>query len=54
VYRKGSSGTLVMKDEIPAKYRRNVRRMAFMHTDMNENDALIRAEFEISREYKID
>lgn len=27
--------------------------MAFMHTDMNENDALTRAEFEISKEYHI-
>jgi len=27
--------------------------MAFMHTDMNENEALIKAEFEISREYHI-
>ncbi|TAN45868.1 MAG: hypothetical protein EPN24_01930 [Candidatus Methanoperedens sp.] len=29
------------------------RKMAFMHTDMNENDALIKAEFEISKEYHI-
>lgn len=29
------------------------RKMTFMHTDMNENDALIRAEFEISNEYHI-
>jgi len=27
--------------------------MAFMHTDMNENEALIKAEFEISKEYHI-
>jgi hypothetical protein len=29
------------------------RKMAFMQTDMNENDALIKAEFEISKEYHI-
>jgi hypothetical protein len=27
--------------------------MAFMQTDMNENDALLKAEFEISKEYHI-
>ena len=27
--------------------------MAFMQTDMNENEALIKAEFEISKEYHI-
>jgi hypothetical protein len=27
--------------------------MAFMQTDMNENDASIKAEFEISKEYHI-
>ena len=27
--------------------------MAFIQTDMNENDALIKAEFEISKEYHI-
>ncbi|HEY9247188.1 MAG TPA: hypothetical protein VIO11_10110 [Candidatus Methanoperedens sp.] len=29
------------------------RKMAFMQTDMDENYALIRAEFEISKEYHI-
>ncbi len=29
------------------------KKMAFMHTDMNENEALIKAEFEISKEYHI-
>jgi hypothetical protein len=29
------------------------RRMAFMQTDMSENDALVKAEFEISNEYHI-
>jgi len=29
------------------------RKMAFMQTDMNENEALIKAEFEISNEYHI-
>lgn len=29
------------------------RKMAFTHTDMNENEAMIRAEFEISKEYHI-
>ena len=29
------------------------RKIAFMHTDMNENEALIRAEFEISKDYHI-
>ncbi len=29
------------------------RKMAFMQKDMNENDALIKAEFEISKEYHI-
>jgi len=29
------------------------RKMAFMQTDMNENDALIEAEFDVSKEYHI-
>jgi hypothetical protein len=29
------------------------KKIAFMHTNMNENQALIRAEFEISKEYHI-
>lgn len=29
------------------------RKMAFMLTDMSENDALVKAEFEISNEYHI-
>ena len=29
------------------------RKMAFIQTDMNENDAQIKAEFEISKEYHI-
>ena len=29
------------------------RKMAFMQTDMNENEALSKAEFEISKEYHI-
>jgi hypothetical protein len=29
------------------------RKMAFVQTDMNENDALIKAELEISKEYHI-
>jgi hypothetical protein len=29
------------------------RRMAFMQTDMSENDALKKAEFEVSKEYHI-
>ncbi len=29
------------------------KKMTFMHTEMNENEALIKAEFEISKEYHI-
>ena len=29
------------------------RKMAFMHRDVNEKEALIKAEFEISKEYHI-
>jgi hypothetical protein len=29
------------------------RKMAFMQTDMNDYEALIKAEFEVSREYHI-
>jgi hypothetical protein len=29
------------------------RKMTFMHTDMNENEAQIKAELEISKEYHI-
>ena len=29
------------------------KKMAFMQTDMSENDALVKAEFEISKEYHI-
>jgi len=30
-----------------------ISKRAFMHTDMNENEAMIKAEFEISKEYHI-
>jgi hypothetical protein len=29
------------------------KKMAFIQTDMSENDALVKAEFEISKEYHI-
>ncbi|MCZ7391904.1 MAG: hypothetical protein ABOK23_13720 [Candidatus Methanoperedens sp.] len=29
------------------------RKMAFMHTGVNENEALIKAEFDVSKDYHI-
>ncbi len=76
---EGGWGDRHGKSEIPAKYRRNVRRNAeqnpavdwwhmdvfdvltaiskrkieFMNSGMNENEALIKAEFDVSKNYHI-